>query len=149
MDMPARSLSRGHRPANSSRGSSPCVSVLTAWLVIVSVIIRAGAAARNGSTGMLRPAAAPAASAAIGRGRRASSRPMTASGTTAQTLTATANPNAAPPQASRLFPAIRSPSNTSSAPIRNPGQLGCERHLADVPVGVRCRQRHAEQHDGG
>ena len=32
---------------------------------------------------------------------------------------------------------------------RNPWQLGCERHLTDVPVGVRCWQRRAEPHDGG
>ncbi|HEV2252102.1 MAG TPA: hypothetical protein VGS06_02800 [Streptosporangiaceae bacterium] len=46
------------------------------------------------------------------------STPITASGTSAHNLTAAAKPNATPPQASRRPSVSRSPSNTSSAPIR-------------------------------
>jgi len=61
----------------------------------------------------------PAAKTAARRIRGSKSTSTTSTGTIAQASTAPPNPNAAPPQASRLVLAEkRSPSNSASAPSR-------------------------------
>ena len=95
------------------------------WATITLLKNACGASTANGSTGRAKPATVPPRKTSARRGARSSPPPgisrasRTSTGMTAQVLHTPANPNAAPPAASRrLLPVSWSPSITARAPAR-------------------------------
>ena len=91
----------------------PICAVITPWKKFL------GARAANGATGIRNPAATPASQVSVRLPVLIISTSRISTGTMAHASIRPANPNATPPQTSRLRLLVNvSPSNTATAPIR-------------------------------